>query len=94
MARYIDAESYDKILGQREKALWEIDALPVADAVSQCRKLLYKQPTINAVEIPDCKKCAYNDGLAYWHQCEGCLGAARNNFLSKEELAKKEEGHG
>lgn len=37
------------------------------------------------VAVPDCKKCAYNYGL-YWHQCEHCIGEARNNFLSKEEV--------
>ena len=37
------------------------------------------------IEIPDCKKCFWNDQIA-WHQCENCLGQARNNFLSKEEV--------
>lgn len=45
MARFVDVEPYDKILEQREKALWEIDAPVVADAVGQCRKLLAKLPT-------------------------------------------------
>lgn len=40
----------------------------------------------NAVEIPDCKKCAFNEGIAYWHQCERCIGQATNNFVSKEEV--------
>lgn len=77
MARYIDADPYDKLLEQREKALWEIDALPVADAVSQCRKLLSKQPTIDAVEVVHsrweepflhgifvCRNC-YKSGVAH-----------------------------
>ena len=38
----------------------------------------------NAAEIPDCKKCFWNEQIA-WHQCEHCLGEARNNFLAKEE---------
>lgn len=42
-----------------------------------------------AVEIPDCKKCAFNDGLAYWHQCEGCLGEATNNFVSISEVNRE-----
>lgn len=37
------------------------------------------------VELPDCKKCFWNDQFA-WHQCENCLGQARNNFLSKEDV--------
>lgn len=45
-----------------------------------------KMPTVNAVEIPDCKKCAFNEGIAYWHQCERCIGQATNNFLAKEEI--------
>ena len=52
------------------------------------RATIYDKKLIEGkmVEIPDCKKCAYNDGIAYWHQCEGCLGSARNNFLAKEEV--------
>lgn len=50
---------------------------------SECRLLAVIE---NAVEIPDCSKCAYNAGIAYWHQCENCLGQARNNFLSISEI--------
>lgn len=38
------------------------------------------------VEIPDCTKCAFNQGIAYWHQCEKCLGEAKNNFVSITEV--------
>ncbi len=51
MARYIDAEPYDKILKERAKALWEVDALPVADAVSQCSILLARQPTADVAPV-------------------------------------------
>lgn len=37
------------------------------------------------VEIPDCKKCFWNEQIA-WHQCEQCFGGARNNFLAQEEV--------
>lgn len=37
------------------------------------------------VEIPDCKKCFWEEQIA-WHQCEQCLGGAKNNFLAKEEV--------
>lgn len=37
------------------------------------------------VEIPDCKKCAFNYTIA-WHQCENCLGEARNNFVAISEV--------
>ena len=39
----------------------------------------------NAVEIPDCKKCFWNEHFA-WNQCSHCLGEAENNFLAKEEV--------
>lgn len=38
------------------------------------------------VEIPDCTKCAFSQGIAYWHQCEKCLGEAKNNFVSISEV--------
>ena len=41
---------------------------------------------VDAVEIPDCNKCAFNEGIAHWHQCENCLGQARNNFVSISEV--------
>lgn len=41
---------------------------------------------VDAVEIPNCNECAFNDGIAYWHQCESCLGQARNNFVSISEV--------
>lgn len=37
-----------------------------------------------SVEIPDCKKCVYNYTIA-WHQCEDCLGEAKNNFVARED---------
>jgi hypothetical protein len=37
-----------------------------------------------SVEIPDCKKCAFNYTIA-WHQCERCLGEATNNFVERME---------
>lgn len=45
-------------------------------------------PIVDAVEIPDCNKCAFKEGIAYWHQCENCLGEARNNFVSILEVNK------
>ena len=51
MPRYIDVEPYDEILAQREKALWEVDAPVVADAVNQCRRLLAKQPTAKVAPV-------------------------------------------
>ena len=39
-------------------------------------------PTVDAVEIPDCKMCEFNYTLN-WHQCEGCFGNARNNFTPR-----------
>lgn len=45
--------------------------------------LLTQMP--DAVEIPNCKKCAFNYTFA-WHQCEHCFGEAVNNFVSKEEV--------
>lgn len=47
---------------------------------------LWLNKTVNAVEIPNCDKCAFNNGIAYWHQCERCLGNARNNFVSISEV--------
>lgn len=41
---------------------------------------------VESVEILDCEKCAFNDGIAYWHQCAHCIGQATNNFVSKEEI--------
>ena len=41
-------------------------------------------PAVDAVEIPDCKKCVFFHTIA-WHQCEGCIGDARNNFAEREE---------
>lgn len=51
-------------------------------ALTLVKGLLTQMP--DAVEIPDCKKCAFNYTIA-WHQCEHCLGEARNNFAPKEE---------
>ena len=42
---------------------------------------------VNAIEIPDCNKCAFNEGIAHWHQCENCLGQARNNFVPISEVS-------
>ena len=85
MARYIDAEPYDQILEQREKALWEIDAIPVADAVRQCRKLLSKQTTIEAEPVVygrwirkgnknECDRCGffYYSTRADYRRCPKC----------------------
>lgn len=41
---------------------------------------------VDAVEIPDCNKCAFDEGIAHWYQCENCLGQARNNFVSISEV--------
>ena len=38
------------------------------------------------VSVPDCEKCAFNEGIAHWHQCEHCIGQATNNFVPKEEV--------
>ena len=50
--------------------------------------VIASQKTVDAVEIPDCNKCAFNDGIAYWHKCENCLGAATNNFVTISEVNK------
>lgn len=42
------------------------------------------------VEIPDCNECAFNGGIAYWHQCEKCLGEASNNFLPIIKIKEEE----
>ena len=52
-------------------------------AMSLVRGLLTQTP--DAVEIPNCQKCAFNYTIA-WHQCEHCLGEAVNNFVPKEEV--------
>ena len=70
MPRYIDAEPYDKVLEQREKALWEIDAPAVADAVCQCRKLLAKQPTIDAVEVDNMNAFAKDVAYQFGYYCQ------------------------
>lgn len=63
--------------------------LAVVTLISAAKRAsIYDEKLIEGkmVEIPDCKKCVYNDGIAYWHQCEHCLGEARNNFVAKEEV--------
>lgn len=81
MPRYIDAEVIAKIAEAckqkhpRKHLTW--DGL---------KYLVSKVPTVNAVEIPDCKKCIYYEGIANWHQCENCIGQARNNFLAISEV--------
>lgn len=74
--KIIDAEPYDKVLEQREKALWEIDAPAVADAVGQCRKLLAKQPTVDAVEVVRCKECKS------WEQYNACDGSKPHRCMN------------
>lgn len=53
-------------------------------ALTLAKGLLTQMP--DPTEIPDCQKCAFNEGIAYWHQCERCIGQATNNFVSKEEV--------
>ncbi len=61
------------------------------DAKHSVLRVIAEQGDVDAVEIPDCKKCAFNDGIAYWHQCEGCIGNSRNNFVPATEVKKDEE---
>lgn len=55
------------------------------------RDNLLKAPAVNAVVIPDCKKCIYDERIENWDKCEHCIGNTHrnNNFVSIEEL-----GHG
>ena len=41
------------------------------------------------VSVPYCEKCAYNEGIAYWHQCEHCIGNATNNFVAITEVNRE-----
>ena len=50
----------------RYPTTFAIELSAIADKIA-------KLPTVGAVEILDCKKCTFNDGIAYWHQCEDAL---------------------
>ena len=84
MAKLIEAEPIKKFIAD---GLNNPDPMKAFghDAIVILAEIEYA-PTIDAVEIPDCKKCAFNEGIAYWHQCEHCIGHATNNFLAKEEI--------
>lgn len=84
--RLIDAAPYGEFLHQYAQDLTEMDAPMIAGAIGRCLSKLDAQPTVNAVEVPDCKKCIYNEGIANWHQCEHCIAQATNNFVSIEDV--------
>ena len=97
MPRYIDTEPYDQLLEQREKALWEIDAIPVADAVRQCRALLAKQPTTEVAPVvhgrwirrhneTKCSRCKfiYYSHHADYNYCPNC-GATMDGKVGKKD---------
>lgn len=76
----IDVESVIDVL----QDLRENDPFPeYRTAIREIERL----PTVDAVVIPNCRECAFDSGIAYWHQCEKCLGQATNNFLAKEAIA-------
>lgn len=82
MARLIDADVIVRIADigtqkyQSRYVTWE-----------KLKYLVSKCPTVNAVEIPDCSKCIYNERIENWHQCDHCIGNTHgnNNFVSIEE---------
>ena len=51
-------------------------------------------PTIDAVIIPDCNQCIYNEDISHWGFCEHCIGSThRNNaFVPKDGERKDGEG--
>lgn len=91
--RLIDAKDFDLRVSQKKMSEvfpnWKELPKEVQDAVCKhgqyFHMLLETQTTVDAVVRPDCEKCAFNEGIAYWHQCEHCIGQATNNFVPKVE---------
>ena len=89
--RLIDANALLAELDKFINPMPDKDGLHFLCGITTAITEIENAPTVDAVEIPDCKKCAFNNGIAYWHQCEGCFGNARNNFVSLEEVMKNEK---
>jgi hypothetical protein len=84
--RLIDANALEAKIERVFRKLVSNQSRPeLAAALSYVGDLVIEAPTVDAFEIPDCKKCAFNYTIA-WHQCEHCLGEAVNNFVPIEEV--------
>ena len=61
-----------------------IKAVPM-DAVIQFLEIV---PAVDAVEVPNCEECFWNESIRGWDQCEHCIGntSGTNNFLRINEV--------
>lgn len=100
--RLIDANALvESILEERAKIPLTVPAAPyeivkekpyehgnsMRGGIRKALRCVANAPTVNAVIVPDCKKCLYNEDISKWDFCEHCIGSTyrNNSFIPKEE---------